>query len=263
MLKKILFALLLPCSWTYIIAQNPLSQKNNTELPNDYKKFEYIKNTQTINHNNNVTLEISRIIPKNLNSLLAISIIQSVEENIVLDVCLHAERNSCMDLFIAYKALVELYKGLQKEYADLGLWKGTFDYNVLYDSPVILCISETVVYETDGHSDMQSLSYLLFDTKTGNILLEEDLFKDINLAAQTAEKAFKNYWLQEHELSITDYNTAGFSFPDNQFVLPIAIGIDEENILLSFDKGEYIHDVYGAITIKVPKADFADNLLYQ
>ena len=233
-----------------LAAQNPLP-------------ISFHEHKQIISYYKDVELEINRLIPQQLNHPAAISFIQNVEQNIVMDICMHANNSNCFDLSNAYRDLTILHKTLKKDAPEISPWKVKFDYTIKSTGPKILCIEEFVSYATDGYADMESTSYMMFNLENGEILFEEDIFKDIQAILPIVENAFKAYWLEKEGREISNYELEEISFPNNEFALPSAIGMTETDILFTYDRGEYMHDAYPAVRLAIPKSAFGENLLFQ
>ena len=139
-----------------------------------------------------------------------------------------------------YKGLVssfiDSYEKLQKDFPkDSFGWEAEIEGKVKYLSENIINIEIKHYTYTGGAHGYQGLRSLLFDPKTGKIILQHQLFKDRNAFRAFAEKKFRNKYKIPKNESI---NATGLLFENNTFHLPQNIFYTDKGLLLFYNPYE-------------------------
>ena len=115
------------------------------------------------------------------------------------------------------------------------IWEAQIDGEVLYQSQDLISIAITSYTNTGGAHGILNISFLNFDSITGQRLQNNQLFNDTEAFKTVAEPYFKD--------AIED---EGLLLDDNQFELPTNIGYSEEGIILlynTFEVEPYSNDI--------------------
>jgi hypothetical protein len=162
-----------------------------------------------------------------------------------------------------YKKLVnsfiDSYDKLHKDFPKDALsWEAKIDGAVQYMSENIINIQIKHYTYTGGAHGYQGERSLLFDPKTGKIILQHQLFKDQNSFRAFAEKKFRNkYKIPENE----SINATGFLFKNDSFHLPENIFYTDQGLLLYYNPYEAASFVEGSKELILPYRQIKDYLL--
>ncbi len=121
------------------------------------------------------------------------------------------------------------------------LWEAQIDGEVIYQSEELTTIAITTYKNTGGAHGNLNISFLNFDSKTGQKLKNSQLFTDME-SFKTLAKAYFEAETKEKSL-LTDYNT--FELPEN-------IGYSEDGIILLYNTYEVAPYTTGIIEFAIP-----------
>lgn len=156
-------------------------------------------------------------------------------------------------------------KSFKKEYAELKqeFPESTMGYEadiegiVSYQSEEIFSLRFDTYMFTGGAHGYGSTSYLNIDAKTGKLLDDAALFKDLEGFKKYAEQAFR---AQEHIPASDNINSTGFMFEQDAFHLPNAIGFNKDGLHLIYNAYEIASYADGAKEINFSFADLTPYL---
>lgn len=103
-------------------------------------------------------------------------------------------------------------------------WEAQIDGEIMFQSPEIISMSLTSYVNTGGVQGTLNISFLNYDTKTGNRIRNIDLFKNIHDIKALAKTYFEE--AVENKSS---------TFIPNSFKLPENIGFNESGLILLFN----------------------------
>ncbi|WP_303316390.1 DUF4163 domain-containing protein [Flavivirga abyssicola] len=130
-------------------------------------------------------------------------------------------------------------------------WEAQIDGEVLFHSLEIISIAITSYVNTGGAHGTLNIAFLNFETKTGNLIVNNKLFKDIEGFKKVA-KIYFNKAIKDEEIILDDPNI---------FKLPSNIAYTEEGIVLLYNTYEIAAYSTGIIEFTIPFEDI-DSLLY-
>jgi hypothetical protein len=143
------------------------------------------------------------------------------------------------------------YTAFKTDFPDSAMaWEAQIDGEVMYQSADIISISITSYLNTGGAHGNLTISFLNFNTQTGKLLKNEDLFEDYLAFTNMA----KTYFNEE----IADKKDQYFE-PDN-FKLPENIGFNEEGVILLYNTYEVAPYASGITEIHIPWEDLQTSL---
>lgn len=139
-----------------------------------------------------------------------------------------------------YKSLTESfiasYEEMHKKFpTETFGWEGKIKGNIEFESDQILNIKIDHYTFTGGAHGYQGFRSLLFNTKTGKTIFNDQLFKNEKEFKAFAEKEFRaKYKIPAN----TNINATGLMFENDKFQLPQNIFYTEEGLLLYYNSYE-------------------------
>ena len=121
------------------------------------------------------------------------------------------------------------------------IWEAQIDGEVLYQSQDFICIAITSYINTGGAHGVLNISFLNFDSKTGQRIQNNQLFNDSEAFKAVAETYFKDATDDE-----------GVLLNDTQFELPTNIGYSEDGIVLLYNTYDIAPYSSGIIEFAIP-----------
>lgn len=144
------------------------------------------------------------------------------------------------------------YKVFNKDFPESPqLWEAQIDGEVIYQSDELTTIAITSYKNTGGAHGNLNISFLNFDSKTGQKLDNSQLFTDIKSFKAIAKTYFEEE-IKEKNL-LTDYKT--FELPEN-------IGYSENGIILLYNTYEVAPHATGIIEFAIPFRKAASSLAF-
>ena len=175
--------------------------------------------------------------------------INSTIENLIVNTISFSEdSNSEASLSDAIKKFDSIYVAFKDNFEENSLaWESIIDSEVTYQSPEIICVAINSYLNTGGAHGNMNISFLNFNSQTGEILQNEDLFK--------SEKEFieiaKTYFNIEMQESSVDSNFDDYFFGDG-FHLPTNIGFSDEGVILLYNVYEIASYSEGITEFTIP-----------
>lgn len=150
------------------------------------------------------------------------------------------------------KTIEESITSFNKDYDDfikdfpesLQIWEAQIDGEVLYESPEITSISITSFVNTGGAHGVLNISFLNFDSTTGQRLTNNELFTNIDNFKDIAE-AYFNAIIKEKDIL----------FEADKFELPSNIAYTEDGLVLLYNTYEVAPYSTGIIEFAIPFKD--------
>lgn len=145
-------------------------------------------------------------------------------------------------------------KSMKTNHEMVGAWFLNFDATVDYSDEDLLCFRILQSVFVGGAHPSSNISYLIFSTKTGKLLLLTDFFSVGNLKKlnMVAEGHFRRICNLKPEES---YEKANFWFKDNQFCLNRNFMVSEAGMTFCFNQCEIAPYAKGIIEVKIPWSD--------
>ncbi|GAA3632373.1 DUF3298 and DUF4163 domain-containing protein [Flavivirga jejuensis] len=193
-------------------------------------------NIQNASGNENVTKQINSIITKNIIASLHIGdsdgiTSKSIEESITL----------FNNEFQTFKT--DFPKTLEQ-------WEAQIDGEVIYQSPDIISIAITSYVNTGGAHGTLNISFLNFETETGNLIPNNKLFKDLKGFKKVAKIHFDE--AVKNKDAVLDIAT---------FKLPANIAYNEVGVILLYNTYEIAPYATDIIEFTIP-FEAVSSLLY-
>lgn len=134
------------------------------------------------------------------------------------------------------------YIGFKSEFPETDQsWEAQIDGEVLYQSPGLTSVAITSYTNTGGAHGILNISFLNFDSKTGQRIQNKHLFNDIEAFKIVATPYFKD--ATKDKSLLLDYK---------QFELPANIGYSEDGIVLLYNTYEVAPYSSGIIELAIP-----------
>jgi hypothetical protein len=139
-----------------------------------------------------------------------------------------------------YKSLaasfITSYEEMHKKFPDETFgWEGKIKGNVEFESNQILNIKIDHYTFTGGAHGYQGFRSLLFDSKTGKTIFNDQLFKNEKQFKAFAEKEFRAKY---HIPTQSNINATGLMFENDKFHLPQNIFFTDQGLLLYYNAYE-------------------------
>ena len=159
------------------------------------------------------------------------------------------ENPASVNLEAAANSLVKDYQEFHKEFPESPqVWHVRLKSNITYEQDELLCVmivSETYMGGAHGALNKRCLN---FNAKTGETVNIIDRVGDKEKFIALAEQKFRK---QKNLSSDADLNETDYWFPNNEFVLPANIGIDDNGYLLHYNAYEIAPYSIGPTDIRI------------
>jgi hypothetical protein len=197
--------------------------------------------------NENAIVEIN--IPKADGDNAVSKSINSTIENLIVNAISFAE-DSLIDISLndAVIKFDSIYKAFKTDFEDSSLvWEAIIDGEVTYQSPAITCVAINSYLNTGGAHGNMNISFLNFDSQTGQLLMKDDHIKNRTKFLKLVKKHF-DIKLQEPsgEASFDEY------FFGEDFHLPENIGFSDEGVILLYNVYEIAPYSEGITEFTIP-----------
>lgn len=131
------------------------------------------------------------------------------------------------------------------------IWEAQIDGEILHQSPEIICIAITTYINTGGAHGNLNISFLNFNSETGHLIPNENLFKNMD----TFKKIAKTYF--NETIKDNDY-----LFDSESFELPQNIAYNEDGLVLLYNTYEIAPYASGIIEFTIPFENVSDFLVF-
>jgi len=140
---------------------------------------------------------------------------------------------------------------------DFGGYEAEITVRKSYRSEQMISLEAISYLFTGGAHGYGSTSYLNFDSATGALIENANLFANYSGFEAFAEIKFK----EAHGIPENDnINASGFWFENNRFYLPESIGFDENNLIIIYNSYEIASYAAGPIFLEIPLTEVASFL---
>lgn len=154
-------------------------------------------------------------------------------------------------LYEAVKKFDSIYIAFKDDFEESSLvWEALIDGEVTYQSPEITSIAINNYLNTGGAHGNMNISFLNFNSQTGEILQLEDYIKNEVEFTKLAEKYFT--LKVKEELDENDFNNHFFG---DDFQLPETIGFSNEGVILLYNVYEIAPYSEGITEFTIPFED--------
>jgi len=158
-----------------------------------------------------------------------------------------------------YNSVEESIENFNQEYKNFAndfpetpqSWEAQIDGEVIFKTPDIISVSLTAYTNTGGAHGNLNISFLNFDTSTGELIDNNKLFTDI--------EGFKSIAKKHFEASIKDKD---FLLDSETFQLPENIGYSDDGIILLYNTYEIAPYSTGIIELNIPFEDAKPYLVF-
>ncbi|WNH08494.1 DUF3298 domain-containing protein [Thalassobellus suaedae] len=131
------------------------------------------------------------------------------------------------------------------------IWEAQIDGEILHQSPEIICIAITTYINTGGAHGNLNISFLNFNSETGHLIPNENLFKNMDTFKKTA-KTYFNETIKDND----------YLFDSESFELPQNIAYNEDGIVLLYNTYEIAPYASGIIEFTIPFENVSDILVF-
>ncbi|RLD26699.1 MAG: DUF3298/DUF4163 domain-containing protein [Bacteroidetes bacterium] len=179
-------------------------------------------------------------VSESINSTIANFIVNTISfsEDSLINISLNEAVIKFDSIYIAFK----------EDFEENSLvWEALIDGEVIYQSPAITCIAINSYLNTGGAHGNMTISFLNFNSQTGQLLLIDDYIKNRPDFIKLAEEYF-NIELQESsdETNFDDY------FFGEDFHLPENIGFSDDGVILLYNVYEIAPYSEGITEFTIP-----------
>lgn len=206
----------------------------------------------TISTENNNSVEVT--IPKASGNDLIVNAINSEIQKVVIYALHVGDPDN-----VSSKSIEESITSFNKDYADFikdfpesqQIWEAQIDGELLYESPELTSIAITSYVNTGGAHGTLNISFLNFDSTTGNKITNENIFTNIDAFKKIAQIHFNK--------AIKEKAT---HFETDEFELPANIAYTEDGIVLLYNTYEIAPYSTGVIEFAIPFKDVNSYLVF-
>ena len=205
-----------------------------------------------ISSENNSPVEVN--IPKAIGKGEMANSINSELEQLVVDALTIGKQSkiqvkSIEESIIAFNQDYEAFKA---DFPDSSqIWEAQIDGEVIFQSSEIISVSITSYANTGGAHGILNISFLNFDSSTGKLISNKNLFTDIDGFKTLAETYFKKA-IKENDVL----------FNQDKFQLPTNIGYTEDGLVLLYNTYEIAPYSTGIIEFAIPFKDIEPYLVF-
>lgn len=154
------------------------------------------------------------------------------------------------DYSLLMESFIASYEEVKNEFPESTFgWEAAIAGEVKYESESLINIEIEHYTFTGGAHGYSGLQSLLIDPKTGNLIPNECLFQNLDGLKRMAEEKFRNKYQIPLQGSI---NQTGYSFPNQEFVLPKNIFYTRDGLLLHYNQYEIASYAEGAKNLFLP-----------
>jgi len=231
-------------------------KKEEQELEFEVLSIEQVSAENCIPEEENCTF-ISFQIPWALDSeIRSKKINRKIEEHIIQLIDYQDENtfNSLEDL--AEKFIAD-YEDSSKEFPEYDIpWEASVVGRISHRSPDLISIEFDLALFTGGAHGYTSVSYLNFNSKTGDQLWAKDIFE--GEFKSYAEKLFR----QKNDIPEDQpINSTGLFFENNSFQLPQNIGFSKNKVILRYNAYEVASYAEGGIQLEIPMKEVEEFII--
>lgn len=175
---------------------------------------------------------------------------QKIEEHII-QLIDYQEENNISELEALAEKFINDYETSAAEFPEYNIaWEASIEAKITHSSPELISIEFDLALFTGGAHGFTSVTYLNFNPKTGDLLLNKNLFK--NEFKGYAENLFRQKYNIPKDQPI---NSTGFLFESESFQLPQYIGFLKNKIVLRYNAYEVASYADGEIKLEIPLKD--------
>jgi hypothetical protein len=225
-------------------------KKDEQELEFEVLSIEKISEENCIPEEENCTY-ISIEIPWALNSETRSKKINRKIEKHIIQLIDYQDENNFKNLEDLSEKFIDDYETSSLEFPEYNIpWEASVDGRISHRSPDLVSIEFDLALFTGGAHGYTSVSYLNFNSKTGDQLGTKDIFEDE--FKSYAEKLFRTKYDIPEDQPI---NSTGLFFENDSFQLPQNIGFSKNKIILRYNAYEVASYAKGSIQLEIPIKD--------
>jgi len=225
-------------------------KKDEQKLEFEVLSIEQVSEENCVPEEENCTF-ISIQIPWALNSeTRGKKINRKIEEHII-QLIDYQDENNFNNLEDLSEKFIDDYEASSKEFPEYTIpWEASVEGRISHRSPDLISIEFDLALFTGGAHGYTSVSYLNFNSKTGDQLGTKDIFEDE--FKSYAEKLFR----QQNDIPEDQpINSTGLFFENDSFQLPQNIGFSKNKIILRYNAYEVASYAEGGIQLEIPIKD--------
>ncbi|MEW4923173.1 DUF4163 domain-containing protein [Algibacter sp. 2305UL17-15] len=198
----------------------------------------------------NTIVEIN--VPEASGNLLISNTINSEIESYICKLLSQNDEASISTLDAQIDAFNRSYKDFTTDFPNSSQqWEAQIDGEVIYKSSEIISIALTAYINTGGAHGSTTISFLNFESATGNLIPNTKLFNTIEAFKNVAQPYFKEATRDKSLL-----------LESKTFELPANIGYSDEGIILLYNVFEIAPYSEGIIEFTIPYSEVNDYLIF-
>lgn len=202
---------------------------------------------KTIEKKDNVSVLISYPRAEG-NEAVATRINTVVENFLANEVNMSEQLDKSLTLDKAIEGFDNEYKSFKEDFSDTTQqWEALIESEVSYESETIICIAINSYLDTGGAHGNSHVTFLNFDKKTGKLLAQSDIIKDLE-----DFKKFVQPYFEKASQSLSDEDNIEDPFYGEGFQLPENIGFGEDGIILLYNVYEIASYAQGVTEFRIP-----------
>lgn len=175
----------------------------------------------------------------------------TLENFLANEINMSEKRNKDLTLDDAIKGFDDEYKTFKEDFSDsTQQWEASIESEVNYQSPTIVCIVVNSYLDTGGAHGNSHISFLNFDKKTGQRLMQSDFIKD-----REGLKKLAQPYLEKVTESLSNDEEVEDLFFGESFQLPETIGFNDKGIIMLYNVYEIASYAQGVTEFTIPYSE--------
>lgn len=184
-------------------------------------------------------------------SKVATLINETIENYLANEINLNEEPIKGLSLEGAIKDFDNEYKTFKEDFNDsTQQWEAQIESEINYESDHIICVTVNSYLDTGGAHGNSHVAFLNFNKKTGELLKQKDIIKDIDGFKSLAESYF-----QKATKPLTEDQEIEDYFFGEGFKLPENIGFNQEGVIVLYNVYEIASYAQGVTEFVIPYAE--------
>lgn len=154
----------------------------------------------------------------------------------------------------AIQGFIKNYWRDTSEFPEINEYEAEVSISESFRSKEILTLTMSQYSYIGGAHGYATVAYKNFDIKTGNVITNKQLIKDLDAVTALAENKLR----EDYKLPKSDQiNSSIFWFEDDTFYLSNAVGIENEKLVIHYNPYDIASYADGSIDIELPLKEVA------
>ncbi|MEZ4793612.1 MAG: DUF4163 domain-containing protein [Gelidibacter sp.] len=172
----------------------------------------------------------------------------TIENFLANEINMNEKPDKNLSLNEAIKEFDKEYQSFKEDFSDsTQQWEASIESEINYETETFVCISINSYLDTGGAHGNSHVTFLNFDKKTGALLKQEDIIKDVD-----AFKKMVQPYFEQATKTLSDEDSIEDPFFGEGFQLPENIGFGPDGIILLYNVYEIASYAQGVTEFSIP-----------